>query len=109
MINKKLILIISLLAIVFFLTIFKTIPKEYFCEDCNLIIISITNLRSDHLHFNNYPRETTPNIDKFSNESIVFENAFSQASWTLPSGTDFRKRKHSIKSLILKADPILGE
>ena len=87
MINKKLILIISLLAIVFFLTIFKTIPKEYFCEDCNLIIISITNLRSDHLHFNNYPRETTPNIDKFSNESIVFENAFSQASWTLPSGT----------------------
>jgi arylsulfatase A-like enzyme len=87
-VKKKTVLIIiffSLIAIFFFgLIIF---PKEYSCIDCNLVIISITNLRSDHLHFNNYSRETSSNIDKFAKESIVFENAFSQASWTLPSGT----------------------
>lgn len=31
-----------------------------------------------------YQRNTTPNLDVFAQESIVFENAFSVASWTLP-------------------------
>jgi len=63
--------------------------EEFKCEDCNVILISITNLRNDHLGYNGYFRDTSPNIDNFASESIVFENAFTQASWTLPVGISF--------------------
>ena len=89
--NRKLPLIITLFFLIIFFIyyiLYFNIPsKEHVCEDCNLVIISITNLRSDHLHFNGYPRETSPNIDGFANEAIVFGDAFTHNSWTLPAGT----------------------
>ena len=65
------------------------LPENYSCKDCNVIVISITNLRNDHLGYNGYFRDTTPNIDKLAANSLVFENAFSHASWTLPVGISF--------------------
>lgn len=64
----------------------NTLSEDYKCKDCNVIIISVTNLRNDHLGYNGYFRDTSPNIDSLAAESIIFENAFSQASWTLPVG-----------------------
>ncbi|MDP8219114.1 MAG: sulfatase [Candidatus Theseobacter exili] len=52
----------------------------------NVVFLSLTNLRSDHMSLYGYDRETTRNIDEFGRKSIVFENAFSHASWTLPVG-----------------------
>lgn len=60
---------------------------NYKCPDCNVILISITNVGAEHLGTYGYFRNTSPNIDEFAKESIVFENAFSPASWTLPTGT----------------------
>ena len=51
----------------------------------NVLLISIDTLRADHLGTYGYQRGTSPKIDAFANEAIVFENAFSQAPWTLPS------------------------
>jgi len=31
-----------------------------------------------------YTRETTPHLDRFARESLVFENAFSTSAWTVP-------------------------
>lgn len=59
------------------------------CRDCNLIIISLTNVGAKHVSTYGYQYETTPNIDELGKKSLVFENAFSHASWTLPSGTSF--------------------
>ncbi len=59
----------------------------YNCADCNLIIISATNVREDHLGVYGYYRNTSPNVDNFAMNSLVFEDAYAQASWTLPSGT----------------------
>jgi arylsulfatase A-like enzyme len=56
----------------------------YHCTDCNVILITMTNLRYDHMSGNGYARNTTPNLDAFAKNSIAFENAFSHASWTLP-------------------------
>lgn len=56
------------------------------CNDCNIVLITMTNLRYDHMSQNGYPRPTTPNLDKLAEESLVFDNAFSHASWTLPEG-----------------------
>lgn len=54
------------------------------CRDCNLVIISLTNTRKDHIGIYGYSRDTTPNIDTFFKNSLIFENTFAPASWTLP-------------------------
>jgi choline-sulfatase len=57
---------------------------ELDCEDCNVIMISLTNTRKDHLGIYGYSKNTTPNIDAFFKNSIIFNEAFAPASWTLP-------------------------
>lgn len=51
----------------------------------NIILISIDTLRADHLGCYGYDRKTSPNIDEFSQTSILFENFFSHSSSTTPS------------------------
>ncbi len=50
-----------------------------------IILISLDTLRADHLGTYGYHRDTSPAIDAFAKEGIVFENAAVQSSWTLPS------------------------
>jgi arylsulfatase A-like enzyme len=51
----------------------------------NLLFISIDALRADHLGAWGYRRATSPHIDAFAREAVVFENAQAQSSWTLPT------------------------
>ncbi len=51
----------------------------------NIILISIDSLRADRLGTYGHDRDTSPNLDRLAAESVVFENAFSTTSWTLPS------------------------
>lgn len=51
----------------------------------NVIFIFVDTLRADHLGSYGYPRDTSPQLDRLAAEGVVFENAISQASWTLPS------------------------
>ncbi|MCG3128853.1 MAG: Arylsulfatase [Phycisphaerae bacterium] len=51
----------------------------------NIILISIDTLRADHLGCYGYPRDTSPRIDALARESLRFQYAYAQASWTLPS------------------------
>ena len=55
------------------------------CPDCNLVVVSLTNTRKDHIGIYGYDRSTTPTIDSFFKDSFIFENAFAPASWTLPA------------------------
>jgi arylsulfatase A-like enzyme len=50
----------------------------------NILLISIDTLRADHLGCYGYSRPTSPNIDKLAERGVLFENAFSPTSWTLP-------------------------
>jgi len=59
---------------------------ELDCTDCNIVIISATSLRKDHMSLYGYQRNTTPNIDEFAKNALVFENAFAPSPWTLPNG-----------------------
>ena len=63
----------------------KNVNKSNCPSNCNVIVISIDTLRADHLGIYGYQKPTTPNIDKFSQNAIIFEKAFAQSSWTLPS------------------------
>lgn len=63
-------------------TLFATTTKD---DKLNVILISYDTLRADHLGCYGYGRETSPNIDQFAKNAILFKNAFSASSWTLPS------------------------
>jgi arylsulfatase A-like enzyme len=51
----------------------------------NLVLISIDTLRADHLGLYGYGMSTSPNIDRFFADGVVFGRAYSQTPWTLPS------------------------
>ena len=51
----------------------------------HLILISIDTLRADHLGVYGYARETSPHLDRLSQESLVFERALAPTPWTFPS------------------------
>ena len=53
----------------------------------NVILFSIETLRRDHLSLYGYGRQTSPFLEELAREAIVFEDAYSQSSWTRPSVT----------------------
>ncbi len=50
-----------------------------------VILIVCDTLRADHLSCYGYLRETTPHLDAFAQEAVLFENTICQETWTLPS------------------------
>ncbi len=51
----------------------------------DVVLISVDSLRADHLGAYGYGRPTSPNIDRLAAEGVLFENAYSTTTWTLPS------------------------
>jgi arylsulfatase A-like enzyme len=50
-----------------------------------VFLICADTLRADHLPTYGYARQTAPRIDEFARQATVFESAYAQAPWTLPS------------------------
>jgi len=59
-----------------------TVQKQH-----NIIFIMVDTLRADHIGCYGYDLPTTPNIDRFAGEATRFEQAVSQAPYTLWSVT----------------------
>lgn len=53
-------------------------------KDFNVVLIVIDTLRSDHLPFYGYGKNTAPFLWELAKKSVIFENAFSASSWTSP-------------------------
>lgn len=51
----------------------------------NVIVVGADTLRADHLGLYGYGRATSPNIDRLAARGAVFERAYAQGSYTLPS------------------------
>jgi arylsulfatase A-like enzyme len=51
----------------------------------NVLVIVVDTLRADHVSVYGYPRPTTPNFDRLAKQGVMFENAISASSWSLPS------------------------
>jgi len=51
----------------------------------NVILIVPDALRADHLGCYGYSRPTSPQIDKFAADALLFEKAMSNSPWTKPS------------------------
>ncbi|MBD3169247.1 MAG: sulfatase-like hydrolase/transferase [candidate division Zixibacteria bacterium] len=97
-------ILVSAIAIVYVLLLScgQPAPKP------NIILIIIDTLRADHLGYNGYQRNTSPNIDAFAQEGVVFNNAYSQSGWTLPSiatiFTSLHPREHGAIEWSVKLD-----
>ncbi len=69
----------------------------------NVILYVIDTLRADHLGAYGYERPTSPHIDAFAREAVVFSRAQAQASWTRPAVasifTGLNVRSHGIVEL----------
>ncbi len=51
----------------------------------NVILYVVDTLRADHLGVYGYKRETSPAIDAFSRDAVIFERAYSTSGWTRPA------------------------
>ncbi len=51
----------------------------------NVIVVVLDTVRRDHLGCYGYARDTSPNLDRFAAQAVVYERAVSAAPWTLPS------------------------
>jgi arylsulfatase A-like enzyme/uncharacterized membrane protein YbhN (UPF0104 family) len=51
----------------------------------NVILLIVDTMRADRLGCYGYAKQTSPVLDRFAEESILFEQAVVQASWTRPS------------------------
>ncbi len=71
--------------------------EDYRCPDCNVIILTIDTLRADHLGSYGYFRNTSPNIDRFAEDGVLFTKAYAQASATSQSVSSFMTSKSPSK------------
>lgn len=53
----------------------------------HVILISLDTLRADHLGLYGYGRDTSPRLDAFAEQAVVFDTALAPAASTLPSQT----------------------
>ncbi|MHA1270341.1 MAG: sulfatase family protein [Candidatus Helarchaeota archaeon] len=67
----------------------------------NIILICIDTLSSKHLGCYGWNRKTSPNIDKFSKDAIVFENAYANNNATHPSFTTILTGRHPLSHEII--------
>ncbi len=51
----------------------------------NIVLITIDTLRADHLGCYGYSKATSPNLDRFAKQSLLFKNAYAAVPITLPS------------------------
>ena len=58
---------------------------QFACPSCNLVLISLDTLRADHVSAYGYPQKTTPFIDRWAEDAIVFESALATAPKTAES------------------------
>ncbi len=69
----------------------------------NVLLVVVDALRQDTLGCYGHPRVKSPNIDRLAAEGVVFENAFTQAPFTLTSFGSFLTgkypRRHGLVSM----------
>ena len=74
----------------------------------NLIIISIDTLRPDHMGVYGYDKNTTPNIDAWAKDAIVFSNMHTIIPATYPSFAILQTGMHPLESMIINNGVVNG-
>jgi len=70
-------------------------------KDFNVILIVINNVGAEHMSLYGYNRKTTPNLDAWAENALVFENVYTPVSWTLPAITSVFTSLHPFSHKVL--------
>jgi arylsulfatase A-like enzyme len=54
-------------------------------ERPSVLFVSIDTLSAQHLSLHGYGRKTSPNLEAFARDAVLFRNCRSNAPWTIPS------------------------
>ncbi len=71
-------------------------------SEINVILITVDTLRADHLGAYGYARNTSPNLDRFAKEGILFRYAFSHAPSTNPSFSSIMTSHYPHETMVLR-------
>ena len=81
-------------------------PTPRFSGRPGIFIFLIDACRPDHLGLYGYARPTSPNLDRFAEDAVVFENAYANASFTRSSVatlfTGLYPESHKVRILVNK-------
>jgi arylsulfatase A-like enzyme len=106
--RKAVIIGLSMVLVTLVFSYAGTDPKQESVKP-NVIVIVLGTFRADHLGCYGYPKNTSPNLDKFAKECLVFKNAYSQSHWTLPSHCSILTSRypsvHGVMERTAKLDP----
>jgi arylsulfatase A-like enzyme len=79
------------------------VPVKIMKEKPGIHILLIDGCHADHLGVYGYQRDTSPNIDRFARDSVVFDNAYANATFTRSSVasifTGFHPHRHKLRVL----------
>ncbi|MBI3892100.1 MAG: sulfatase [Candidatus Wallbacteria bacterium] len=73
-----------------------------------MLLFFIDTLRADHVGCYGYRRPTTPTIDGLAAAGTVFERAFSQSTWSLPSYATIFTSRYPPSHGIVRSSQALG-
>lgn len=74
----------------------------------NVVIISIDSVRADHMSLYGYERNTTPHIDAFAKDAVVFNNYFATAFLTPVSETSVQTGLYPASSKVINFESSLS-
>jgi arylsulfatase A-like enzyme len=77
-------------------------------NDIPIVIYLVDTLRADRMGLYGYERDTSPNLEAIAAESVVFDNAYSAAPWTLPSVASIITSTYPCEHLMTGARNKLG-
>lgn len=79
----------------------------------NVILIVLDTLRADHTSCYGYPLRTTPELERFSEQAVLFRRAMTPAPWTLPGHaslfTGLYPFEHGARTYIAKQERLLPQ
>jgi arylsulfatase A-like enzyme len=70
-------------------------------EHPNIVLITLDTTRADHLGTYGYFRDTSPRIDAFAEQAIVFEHAIAPMATTLPTHVSILTATHPLEHGVL--------
>ncbi len=75
----------------------SSLPYPASATPPNILLITMDTLRADHLGCYGYFRDTSPNLDAFAKEAIVFDRAVSPMATTFPTHVSIMTGVHPLE------------
>ena len=74
----------------------------------NVLLVVLDTVRADHLSVYGYSRLTTPNLDRFAAEGVLFERAIAPSSWSVPSHASLMTGRPVYQHSTDSSNPTMG-